>query len=440
MRLLALALLAAAAFAAAQPGGAQAPQAVCGKLLQPARGAYFGAFTDFNTPREFSEDHVSVAKIDAFTRLAGRAPVWVYLAQHWHKGLQFPREKVLAIWRHGQLPYIVFQPDSGALYGPGKPQQYPEQTYSLQHILDGDFDPQLRAWADAARDLEIPILMEFGTEVNDDWGPWNGKWNGAGQTDGYGDPTYPDGPERFRDAYRHLVTLFREEGATNVTWFFHADSYGQSEDWNQLHWYYPGDDYVDWVGISDYGSLASNQPIQDFADKLVWSHVYDDLAALTQRPMGIVEMGVVDNATHGKAAWITSAFDTLKSGRFPRLRSAVWWQTNSPPNDTRIDSSPASLAAFRAAIADPFFGAKPRFTGNCLPAAPAGLAARGGRLSWQAVPNATSYEVWRSATLRGRRTLAGTAAATSFAAGQGWYAVRGVNPLGAGPFAAPAKS
>ena len=121
MRLAALALLAAAAFAAAQPGGAQAPQDVCGKLLAPARGAYFGAFTDFNTPREFSEDHVSVAKIDAFTRLAGRAPVWVYLAQHWHKGLQFPREKVLTIWRNGQIPYVVFQPDSGKIVAGDRP-------------------------------------------------------------------------------------------------------------------------------------------------------------------------------------------------------------------------------------------------------------------------------------------------------------------------------
>jgi beta-mannanase len=176
---------------------------------------------------------------------------------------------------------------------------------------------------------------------------------------------YPDGPERFRDAYRHLVTLFREEGATNVTWFFHADSYRQSEPWNQLHWYYPGDAYVDWVGISDYGSLASNQPIIGFSEKLAYSHVYADLAGLSRRPMGIVEMGVVDNATHAKPQWIRDAFAALRARRFPRLRAAVWWHTNSPPNDTRIDSSPAALAAFRAAIADPFFGAKPRFSGDC---------------------------------------------------------------------------
>ena len=426
----ALALLAAGVLACSQAIGAQPEAAaVCGKLLRPTSGAYFGAFTDFNTPREFSEDHVSVAKIDRFEQLAGRDVAWVYLAQHWYKGLGFPRAKVLAIWRNGQIPYIVFQPDSGALYGPGRPQRFPEERFSLQRIVDGDFDPQLRAWADAARATEIPILLEFGTEVNDDWGPWNGKWNGAGQTDGYGDPTVPDGAERFRDAYRHLVTLFREEGASNVTWFFHADSYPQSDWWNQLSWYYPGDEYVDWVGISDYGSLASNQPIVPFAEKLASSGVYADLAAMSSRPMGIVEMGVVDNSTHAKAEWIRDAFAAIRSGRFPRLRSAVWWQTWSPPNDTRIDSSADSLAAFRAAVADPFFGAKPRFSGNCLPPAPENVSLRGGVVMWRAVPNATSYEVWRSGT------LVGTTARTRFVArAAGSYSVRGVNPLGKGPF------
>ena len=312
MRAVAVALLAAGVLACSQAIGARPEAAaVCGKLLRPTSGAYFGAFTDFNTPREFSEDHVNVARIDRFQQLAGRDVAWVYFAQHWYKGLGFPRAKVFAIWRNGQIPYIVFQPDSGALYGPGRPQRFPEERFSLQHILDGDFDPQLRAWADAARATEIPILLEFGTEVNDDWGPWNGRWNGAGQTDGYGDPTVPDGAERFRDAYRHLVTVFREEGATNVTWFFHADLYPQADWWNQLSWYYPGDEYVDWVGISDYGSLASNQPIVPFTDKLVWSEVYADLAAMSSRPMGIVEMGVVDNSTHAKAAWISDAYSDV---------------------------------------------------------------------------------------------------------------------------------
>lgn len=425
--------------------------ATCGTLLPPRAGAYFGAFPDFIDAKvKFLEDYVKASKINRFQRLVGRKLAWAYFADHWFRGLRFPRAKVLEVWRNGQIPYIAFQPHSGDFYGPGPPQQNPEKTYTLTRILAGDFDAKLRAWARAARATNIPILMEFGTEVNDDWGPWNAKWNGAGQTDGYGDPAYPDGAERFRDAFRHLVMLFRQEGASNVTWFFHADSYRQADWWNELRWYYPGDEYVDWVGISNYGSLTPDGPIIDFAEKLEFSRVYTDLAALSRRPIGIVEMGVVDNAAGEKPTWIRNAFAAIRSGRFPNIRSAFWWDMRVGDIDTRADSSPAALKALRKALADPFFGARPRFTGNCAPRAPRKVTVSRGlagkvRVAWTRVVNATRYEVWRTRTGGGKSVLIGTTPRSAFddRGADGLrahsYAVRAVNPLGKSGFSAAAS-
>ena len=414
----------------------QIAPATCGKLLPPRSGSYLGAFTDFNTPVAFTEDDVTTEKIDAFRQLVGRPVSWVYFSQHWYKGLAFPRANVLTVWRSGAVPYIAFMPSSGAFYGPPPRQHNPERRFTLQRILEGRFDGGLRAWARAARDTNIPILLDFGTEVNDDWGTWNAKWNGADQTDGYGDPAYPDGAERFRDAYRHLVTLFREEGATNVTWFFHADSYAQHEWWNGLLWYYPGDEYVDWLGISDYGSLTPSGPVVPFGLKLDASRVYTDLTELSARPAAVVELGVADDPAHGKATWIRRAFAALRSSRYPRIHAAVWWNMWSGGIDTRVDSSPASLAAFRAGVAGPFFAARPRFTGNCKPAAPLGVSAGKGRsagavvVTWKPVPNAASYEV-----LRGRIRIATTVVPRyddrDVEPGRRYvYAVRAVNLLG----------
>jgi len=74
---------------------------------------------------------------------------------------------------------------AGSPYGQGNPPEQFPTDYSLQNIIDGKFDQQLKAWADAARDTNIPILVEFGVEENNDWGPWAGDWNGAGTTTGY---------------------------------------------------------------------------------------------------------------------------------------------------------------------------------------------------------------------------------------------------------------
>jgi glycosyl hydrolase family 26 len=410
--------------------------ASCGKLLPPASGAYFGAFPDFNPPEATTEDDVQASKVNDFQALAGRKIVWAYFSHYWFKGFDFPREKVLTLWRNGQIAYIPLLASSGVFYGSGPPQQYPELRFSLQNILAGEFDAELQSWADAARETNIPILVEFGTEVNDDWGPWNAAWNGAGETAGHGDPHYPDGAERFRDAYRHLVSLFREEGATNVTWFFHADSYPQYSWWNQLKWYFPGDEYVDWLGISDYGSLIPGGPVVGFAHKLDSSGVYRDLTSLSERPAAVVEMGVVDGKGRQKPNWIRDAFGALRSGRYPRIAAAVWWHMVSGEVDTRIDSSPESLAAFREALADPFFGAQPQFSGRCTPAAPRdvaatkGASARAVRVTWRAVPNAVSYEVWRSGRLLATTESTRYDDTSAIARRRYSYSVVAINPLG----------
>ena len=428
------ALVVAATVAAPGRTTAAAAASTCGRLLPPSWGSYLGAFADFNTREAYNEDHVSGGRIGAFERLAGHKLTWVYFSQQWYRGLRFPRERVLTIWRHGSVPYIAFLPSSGVFYGPGPKQHNPEHRYTLQRIIDGAFDRQLRGWADGARTLGVPLLLSFGAEVNDEWGPWNARWNGADRTDGYGDPTYPDGAERYRDAYRHLVNLFRARGATNVSFVFHVDSYRPYNGWNTLDLYYPGDAYVDWLGVSVYGTLDPRVPVSPFARKIDVSGVYRTLTRLSRRPIAIAEMGTVERAPGEKAAWIRGAFQALRAGRYPRIRAAVWWSMDSGAN-TRIDSSPGALETFRAGVSGTFFSARPVFSGDCRPPPPAVVVATPGspgviRVRWSPVTVASGYEVWRD----GRR-IATTTSTTwvDRAARPGLlhtYQVRAVDPGG----------
>jgi hypothetical protein len=420
-----------------------AAPATCGKLLASTSGEYLGAFPDFNSPDgAFLEDDVRPSLITDFERLAGRKITWAYFSQYWFRSLAFPRDQVLTIWRHGEVPFVRLLPYSAAPYGPPPNETFPETKFSLQHIIDGEVDAELRAWADAARETNIPILAEFGTEVNGVWVPWNGWWNGQGKIDGYGDPTLPDGPERFRDAYRHIVDLFRAEGATNVTWFFHAQTqrfFPQDEWWNDVKYYYPGDDYVDWIGLSNYGPIDPNDPhFITFDDKLATSGLYETLTAISQRPIAIVEFAIIENARWDKAQWIKDAFQAVKQ-HYPRIRGVSWWDAGLPgPQDMRINSSPQALDTFRASAADPYFGASPKFSGECSPSTPSNLTARSTRsgvlLRWTGSANTVLYEVWR-----GRSLIATTSASTYLDKtarrhATYRYAIRALNPLGSSAF------
>jgi glycosyl hydrolase family 26 len=327
------------------------------KLIPSPEGVYTSAYPDFTD----TEDHVTAESITKFQTLTGKLVVWVYFSNNWFDGIRFPAEAVQTIHDLGLIPFIRLMPRSS------DDEYVEEPMYTVENILAGQFDDNLRQWAREARDTHIPLLVEFGTEVNGEWFPWNGVYHGANETDGYGDPTQADGPERFRDVYRHVVTLFREEGADNLTWFYHVNGDSQpEEDWNSMAAYYPGDDYVDWIGVSVYGALNPGDEWTEFTDSM--DIAYPELAAISpNKPLALLEFGVVADPTIGdKAEWIRAALDAVAARRYPRIKAVSYWNEEWENEDgsisnLRLDSSPEVTATYRDIIASPFFVAQPYF-------------------------------------------------------------------------------
>lgn len=254
-----------------------------GKLIAPTAGIYHSAFPDFGG----TEDIVTAGRINEFVELARKNIVWAYFSNNWTNGISFPTEAVETISGTGKIPFIRLMPRTSF-------EEYAADTlFSMQKIINGDFDNELTQWAKDAASTGIPLLAEFGTEVNGSWFPWNGLYNGAGQTDGYGDNSIADGPERFRDAFRHIIDICRQNGATNITWFFHIDADSEpDEEWNNFENYYPGDDYIDWIGVSVYGPVEEGDEYREFSETL--DEVYQRMSELTDKPMAVLEFGVTE--------------------------------------------------------------------------------------------------------------------------------------------------
>lgn len=314
------------------------------RLAAPDSGVYHAAHPDFGV----RDDGVTVSRVRDFTALVSRKLVWSYVSSHWDRGIVFPAAACRLLHGEGIVPLIGIMPWSTLEQGTA------EKVYTLERLLVGDFDAALRVYAREAASLGFPIMMEFGPECNGSWFPWSGAWHGKGE-ERYGEVGWPDGPERFRDAFRRVVRLFREEGAGDVTWVFHiAADAAPKEAWNSARYYYPGDEYVDWIGVSVYGRLREKGPATPF--DAIMSRVYSGLAALSPaKPIAVLEMGVSDHAGSGdKPGWIRDAFESIHSGKYPRLKAVAWWNKIRRPDGTRstleIDSSPESLAAYREGI------------------------------------------------------------------------------------------
>ncbi len=253
------------------------------KLIPPAQSVYFAAFPDFGE----TEDQVTAQRIDDFETLAQKQITWAYFSDNWYQNIEFPIAAVQTIHQTGKTPFIRIMARTTT------DENIADPNYSMQNILDGNFDTELLQWFQQAANTGYPILIEFGTEVNGDWFPWNGLYNGGSETINYGDPNLPDGPERFKDAYRHIIDLSRQVGATNLTWFFHIDAAGQPEEnWNDFENYYPGDNYIDWIGVSVYGAVTPDETPVNFEVKL--NMIYNRITAMSNKPLAILETGIVE--------------------------------------------------------------------------------------------------------------------------------------------------
>lgn len=252
-------------------------------LTAPENGIYHAAFPDFGG----TEDLVSEFRINSFTALVEKDIVWAYFSNNWYDSISFPDSAVMKINSTGKIPFIRMM--ARANFDEGGP----DAIYTMQRIIDGDFDEQLHEWAKKARVTNIPLLVEFGTEVNGDWFPWNGNYNGGGICTDYGDPKLADGPERFVDAYKHIIDICNDNNANNITWFFHVDAYGEPEkQWNQFINYYPGDKYIDWIGVSVYGPQEPGEDYQKFSE--IMDDVYSNLTSLSERPLAILEIAITE--------------------------------------------------------------------------------------------------------------------------------------------------
>jgi len=329
------------------------------KLLPPDdEGIYFGSFPDFGGP----EDRVSAGRVRAFNRLAGKKIAFATFSQNWFRSMKYPRKAIHAIHRTGAVPLIRMMPRSGFREG------RKEQHFSLQKIIDGRFDPALRAWARAAKRDGIPLLVDFAVEMNGNWFGWSGRFNGAGRKRRYGDPALYDGPERYRDAYRHIIDIFRAERVHHITWLFHPNLQSvPRRRWNRPKYYYPGDDYIDWIGISLYGPMTPAEEEWELFDEALerWSGTIREISE--KKPLALLEFGVTDHHPEcDKSVWLENAFETIYSGAYLKFRAINYWHENwregKKRATLRIDSSSKALKTFRREADNPRLRSKARFS------------------------------------------------------------------------------
>jgi hypothetical protein len=276
----------------------------------------------------------NASALDTYAQRAGARPGIVM----WYDDFQWPlftmteASDANAVVSRGALPMITWAPayDDGSRAKP----------ITDADVAAGKYDAYLIESARQVRSWGKPLLIRFAHEMNGNWDPWDRGVNGNSATS-------------YIAMWRHVVTLFRQQGASNVQWVWAPNvNYQNHFPFTDL---YPGDAYVDWVGLDGYNGQSAGWA--SFAD--IFSSSYRALSALTTRPMMITETASFEGASSSaKAAWIRTAFLSTIPTALPRVRAVIWFDRDKE-RDWRVQSSTASLAAWRAVVASPLYTSMP---------------------------------------------------------------------------------
>jgi mannan endo-1,4-beta-mannosidase len=249
----------------------------------------------------------SYAPIETFARTIGEQPNLVGYYSGWAE--KFPSSFAQTLHNHHQIPYVQIDP-----------------TYAtVSQIAAGAYDQYLETYAESVREFGHAVVIGFGHEMNAPWYTW-----------GYKHKDVP--PATFVAAWQHIVTLFRAEGADNVTWLW-TINVDTPKTGPIAHWW-PGKAYVTWVGIDGYYT----RPNDTFST--VFGRTINQVHRITNDPILLSETAVSPKTV--RFAKITDLFDGLATYRMLGL---VWFDMQSDTGvleeDWQIEGNPPAESAFR---------------------------------------------------------------------------------------------
>jgi hypothetical protein len=197
-----------------------------------------------------------------------------------------------------------------------------------KEITGGSADRALAANARRLAAHRSPVLLRWGWEMNGNWFSWDGTHNSRK-------------PGGYATAWQRMHRIFADEGAGNVAWVWSPNwNSGPDTAWNRYEHYYPGDAYVDWVGVSAY-------PFNQESPRTLFHRIVDVYGS--RKPIMLAETAAIEHGGRSKADWITSFSAYVRDT--PSIGAVVWFDTDVQPGTSenfRIDTSQATLAAYRA--------------------------------------------------------------------------------------------
>lgn len=217
------------------------------------------------------------------------------------------------------------------------------QKSRVNEVIQGAWDQWYINWftsaVNKAKQQNCIIYIRFASEMNGTWTSWSANKN------------MPNGSSKFLQMWQHVYNIARQQNIDpdkKYLKFVWAPMIGGlSEN------FYPGDNFVDWVGLSVYNDNGN------FNDTYTHLKLFHDYYGLSKnKPMMITESGYwIDGGNLPVAVnWTRSLVEAVKdTDTFSMLKAFFWFDCIN----FRFETHPEMLEIFTNAINSPLFVADP---------------------------------------------------------------------------------
>ncbi|MEO3752183.1 glycosyl hydrolase [Streptomyces sp. B6B3] len=202
-----------------------------------------------------------------------------------------------------------------------------DERVSWDEVDSGAYDESvIRPVAQRLKDWGKPVFLAFDHEAEGNRRP--------GQGDGWD----------YVQAWRHIYDVFEQMGVDNVVWtWLHVGWTGHEETTPN---FYPGDDYVDWIGYDpfNYYVCRDNEwrsPGEAFGTWYNWLQ----RNGFDHKPIMLGEYGTVADPENewAQAEWYRNLVPALE--KYPNIKAVAQFNTYKHC-DTRVSTRPDVLEAF----------------------------------------------------------------------------------------------
>ncbi|MDF2613492.1 MAG: copper amine oxidase protein [Clostridia bacterium] len=289
-----------------------------GAKYEPEVGTYLGAYV--------LQDKFIERSMAAFNEVTGKqhASFFKYVGY----GKPFPKVWVEQVKSVGAVPHIAFEPNNG-----------------LEEVTDSDY---LRQFARDAKEAGVPIFLRYASEMNGTWTEYSGKSN------------------LYKEKWKLVHSVMKAE-APNVMMVWTVFTFPEET----ITAFYPGDAYVDWVGVNIYNVIYHNNNLNskcmDEDPLKLLDYVYNTYSY--KKPIQISEFGVSHYTNTDDKYYVQFAEEKIKRlyaslpSRYPRVKSIFYFDVNNVTdgapgrqiNDYSVTDDENVLKTYKTVVASPHY-------------------------------------------------------------------------------------